>query len=338
MMNIIDFNQNSNKPIADVTATNIHTPNQLIMPQPNAVINATDVPQPAQNNALPPPKYNNHGNKHGVKEATNIEHNNSMKVKTVSKQQESINRNTMTLLDEDMDISDEGNSDDDNTDNTNISNTQQITQYTSNNLTYNHTRQHLCQLHHMQQFQVTQTINQMTQMQYPIGYQIPYQIAYPMQSQIPLNQTVNQTVTVNQSNHDKNEIEYISRGQVNGYELSDDQSGIPVDRYRVLSCIIYVGFWNDTDVNIDRLRDEASTFGSVLKITTYPTQLPYKHAFVKFDSRVDAENARNGLRQRMKGMNDLKFVQKVGWARPPKKVIKESFQFDTGIGEIFTDM
>eukprot|EP01084_Bolivina_argentea_P236794 398106_1 len=115
-----------------------------------------------------------------------------------------------------------------------------------------------------------------------------------------------------------------------GWELSPDQLGTPPDRYRVLSCTIYVGFWNDVHVDIDKLRQEGNEFGPVLKIMPHPTKPPHKHAFVQFGSRVIAESAKSGLRKRF---NHLQFVQKVGWGRPPK-LVKESFKFDTGIGEI----
>merc|ERR1712154_370834 len=115
-----------------------------------------------------------------------------------------------------------------------------------------------------------------------------------------------------------------------GWELSDDQTHVLSDRYRVLSCTIYVGFWNDVHVDIEKLREEGGVFGPVLKIMPHPTKPPHKHAFVQFGSRRIAENAKSGLRKRF---NQLQFVQKVGWGRPPK-LVKESFKFDTGIGEI----
>merc|ERR1712129_639941 len=47
-------------------------------------------------------------------------------------------------------------------------------------------------------------------------------------------------------------------------------------------------------------------------------------------TRQQAENAKAGLRQKF---NQLQFVQKAGWGRPPK-LIKETFKFDSGIGEV----
>merc|ERR1711879_529299 len=62
----------------------------------------------------------------------------------------------------------------------------------------------------------------------------------------------------------------------------------------------------------------------------HPSKPPHKHAFVQYSSRAQAEGAKFGLRKKL---NHLQFVQKVGWGRPPK-LVKESFKFDSGIGEI----
>jgi len=115
-----------------------------------------------------------------------------------------------------------------------------------------------------------------------------------------------------------------------GWEVSENQNNVLPDRHRVYSCTIYVGFWNDVHVDIEKLREEGGVFGPVLKIMPHPTKPPHKHAFVQFGSRAIAEAAKAGLRKRF---NQLQFVQKVGWGRPPK-LIKETFKFDTGIGEV----
>jgi len=115
-----------------------------------------------------------------------------------------------------------------------------------------------------------------------------------------------------------------------GWELAPDQSHVPMDRYRVSSCTLYIGFWNDVHVDVEKLRKESAEFGTVLKVMPHPSKPPHKHAFVQFGARSFAEAAKNGLRARF---NELQFVQKVGWGRPPK-LIKETFKFDSGIGEI----
>jgi len=115
-----------------------------------------------------------------------------------------------------------------------------------------------------------------------------------------------------------------------GWELAPDQSGVFHDRYRVCSCTLYIGFWNDVHVDIEKLRAEGSGSGPVLKIMPHPTKPPHKHAFMQYSSRRIAEGAREAMRKRL---DRLQFVQKVGWGRPPK-LIKESFKFDSGMGEI----
>jgi len=115
-----------------------------------------------------------------------------------------------------------------------------------------------------------------------------------------------------------------------GWELAPDQSNVMGDRYRVCSCTLYIGFWNDVHVDIEKLRAEGNVFGNVLNIMPHPTKPPHKHAFVQFATRSIAESAKLGLRKKF---NELQFVQKVGWGRPPK-LIKETFKFDAGMGEI----
>lgn len=102
------------------------------------------------------------------------------------------------------------------------------------------------------------------------------------------------------------------------------------DRYRVCSCTLYIGFWNDVHVDIEKLQAEGSGSGPVLKIMPHPTKPPHKHAFMQYASRSIAESAKAAMKKRL---DRLQFVQKVGWGRPPK-LIKESFKFDSGIGEI----
>ena len=93
---------------------------------------------------------------------------------------------------------------------------------------------------------------------------------------------------------------------------------------------VAIGFWNDVHVDIEKLRAEGSDFGPVLRIMPHPTKAPHKHAFMQYSSRSIAENAKMALRKKL---NQLQFVQKVGWGRPPK-LVKESFKFDSGVGEI----
>lgn len=128
-------------------------------------------------------------------------------------------------------------------------------------------------------------------------------------------------------------IPKLNNGQINnfgGWELDLDQSEMKEDRLRALSSTLYVGFWNNINVDMDRLRSECNAFGKVLKLLPHPSVIPHKHCFIQYASRKSAVLSKDNLTAKM---SEMPFLQKIAWGRPPK--LKDNyFNFSTGAGEV----
>merc|ERR1712062_639202 len=105
-------------------------------------------------------------------------------------------------------------------------------------------------------------------------------------------------------------------GKQIGWETDSDQKYVAADRVKVLSRTLYIGFWHDKFIknmciDIGTLYNEASAFGNVIKLKTYPSKAPYECAFIVFESRKVAEKARTDLSLEF---NEL-FIQHIAWTQ-----------------------